>query len=161
MRCAASRRSTSRYHRALRRLIGKAHRHFGTAILIDCHSMPSVGATRRRAAPPGCRARRPLRHELRAGSRRRSRARADRRWATASAATSPMRAASSPSITATRKPACMRCSSSSTARSIWMSARASATAHFERVADRSQRAGARLDGFAARRVSGPFQAAAE
>jgi N-formylglutamate amidohydrolase len=34
------------YHRALRRLIGKAHRSFGTAILIDCHSMPSVGATR-------------------------------------------------------------------------------------------------------------------
>lgn len=34
------------YHRALRRLIGKAHRTFGTAILIDCHSMPSVGATR-------------------------------------------------------------------------------------------------------------------
>lgn len=34
------------YHRALRRLIGKAHRAFGAAILIDCHSMPSVGATR-------------------------------------------------------------------------------------------------------------------
>jgi N-formylglutamate amidohydrolase len=34
------------YHRALRRLIGKAHHAFGVAILIDCHSMPSVGATR-------------------------------------------------------------------------------------------------------------------
>lgn len=34
------------YHRALRRLIGRAHRRFGTAILIDCHSMPSVGAAR-------------------------------------------------------------------------------------------------------------------
>jgi N-formylglutamate amidohydrolase len=31
------------YHRALRRLIAKVHHEFGTAILIDCHSMPSVG----------------------------------------------------------------------------------------------------------------------
>ena len=34
------------YHRALRRLIGKAHESFGTVILVDCHSMPSVGVTR-------------------------------------------------------------------------------------------------------------------
>jgi N-formylglutamate deformylase len=29
------------YHRALRRLVTRVHRDFGTAILIDCHSMPS------------------------------------------------------------------------------------------------------------------------
>lgn len=29
------------YHRALRRLFTKAHREFDTAILVDCHSMPS------------------------------------------------------------------------------------------------------------------------
>src|SRR5882757_6079239 len=29
------------YHRALRRLFSKVHREFGTAMLIDCHSMPS------------------------------------------------------------------------------------------------------------------------
>src|ERR671918_1298908 len=29
------------YHRALRRLYTRAHRDFGAAILIDCHSMPS------------------------------------------------------------------------------------------------------------------------
>ena len=29
------------YHRALRRLFTKMHRDFGTAMLIDCHSMPS------------------------------------------------------------------------------------------------------------------------
>lgn len=29
------------YHRALRRLLGGAQRQFGTAILVDCHSMPS------------------------------------------------------------------------------------------------------------------------
>ena len=34
------------YHRALRRLIGKVHRNFGTAIVVDCHSMPSVGVSR-------------------------------------------------------------------------------------------------------------------
>lgn len=34
------------YHRALRRLINKAHQTFGTVILVDCHSMPSVGVTR-------------------------------------------------------------------------------------------------------------------
>jgi len=34
------------YHRALRRLIGKVHDMFGTAIVIDCHSMPSVGISR-------------------------------------------------------------------------------------------------------------------
>lgn len=34
------------YHRALRRLINSAHQAFGTAIVIDCHSMPSVGVSR-------------------------------------------------------------------------------------------------------------------
>lgn len=34
------------YHRALRRLINKAHQAFGTVVLVDCHSMPSVGVTR-------------------------------------------------------------------------------------------------------------------
>src|SRR5215468_7284644 len=34
------------YHRALRRLINKAHQTFGTVILVDCHSMPSVGVSR-------------------------------------------------------------------------------------------------------------------
>ena len=34
------------YHRALRRLINKAHQSFGTVVLVDCHSMPSVGVSR-------------------------------------------------------------------------------------------------------------------
>lgn len=34
------------YHRALRRLIDKAHRTFGTVVVVDCHSMPSVGVSR-------------------------------------------------------------------------------------------------------------------
>lgn len=34
------------YHRALRRLLGKVHQEFGTALLIDCHSMPSAGLSR-------------------------------------------------------------------------------------------------------------------
>ncbi len=34
------------YHRALRRLINKAHQTFGTVIVVDCHSMPSVGVSR-------------------------------------------------------------------------------------------------------------------
>jgi N-formylglutamate amidohydrolase len=34
------------YHRALRRLVTRVHRDFGTAILIDCHSMPSLAGSR-------------------------------------------------------------------------------------------------------------------
>ena len=34
------------YHRALRRLINKAHQAFGMVILVDCHSMPSIGISR-------------------------------------------------------------------------------------------------------------------
>ena len=34
------------YHRALRRLINKAHQSFGTVVLVDCHSMPSIGVSR-------------------------------------------------------------------------------------------------------------------
>jgi N-formylglutamate amidohydrolase len=34
------------YHRALRRLINRAHQAFGTVVVVDCHSMPSVGVSR-------------------------------------------------------------------------------------------------------------------
>lgn len=34
------------YHRALRRLFTRVHREFGTAMLIDCHSMPSSAGPR-------------------------------------------------------------------------------------------------------------------
>jgi N-formylglutamate deformylase len=34
------------YHRALRRLFGKLHSDFGAAILVDCHSMPSVAGNK-------------------------------------------------------------------------------------------------------------------
>ena len=40
------------YHRALRRLINKAHRAFGTVIVVDCHSMPSVGVSREEPKRP-------------------------------------------------------------------------------------------------------------
>ena len=40
------------YHRALRRLISKAHLAFGAAILVDCHSMPSVGVSREEKRRP-------------------------------------------------------------------------------------------------------------
>ena len=30
------------YHRALRKLVTRVHRDFGTAVLVDCHSMPST-----------------------------------------------------------------------------------------------------------------------
>jgi N-formylglutamate amidohydrolase len=38
--------------RALRRLIAKVHHDFGTAILVDCHSMPSVGVSREEPRRP-------------------------------------------------------------------------------------------------------------
>jgi N-formylglutamate amidohydrolase len=34
------------YHRALRRLINKAHQAFGMVVVVDCHSMPSIGVSR-------------------------------------------------------------------------------------------------------------------
>ena len=34
------------YHRALRKLITQVHRDFGTAVLVDCHSMPSAAGPR-------------------------------------------------------------------------------------------------------------------
>ncbi|WP_020177485.1 N-formylglutamate amidohydrolase [Methylopila sp. M107] len=34
------------YHRALKRLIARAYRAHGVALLIDCHSMPSIGVAR-------------------------------------------------------------------------------------------------------------------
>lgn len=34
------------YHRALRRLINKVYQTFGTVVMVDCHSMPSVGISR-------------------------------------------------------------------------------------------------------------------
>ena len=34
------------YHRALLRLINRAHQTFGTVVVVDCHSMPSVGVSR-------------------------------------------------------------------------------------------------------------------
>ena len=34
------------YHRALRRLVTRAHRGFGTGVLVDCHSMPSSAGAR-------------------------------------------------------------------------------------------------------------------
>ncbi len=40
------------YHRGLRRLIAEAHRAFGAAILVDCHSMPSASHSRDEAARP-------------------------------------------------------------------------------------------------------------
>jgi len=34
------------YHRALRRLINRAHQIFGAVVVVDCHSMPSIGVSR-------------------------------------------------------------------------------------------------------------------
>jgi N-formylglutamate amidohydrolase len=34
------------YHRALRRLFTRMHRDFGTAVLVDCHSMPSTAGSK-------------------------------------------------------------------------------------------------------------------
>lgn len=34
------------YHRTLRRVLARAHRLHGVAVLVDCHSMPSVGLAR-------------------------------------------------------------------------------------------------------------------
>ena len=34
------------YHRALRRLINRAHQAFGAVVVVDCHSMPSIGVSR-------------------------------------------------------------------------------------------------------------------
>jgi N-formylglutamate amidohydrolase len=40
------------YHRALRRLINRAHQAFGAVVVVDCHSMPSVGVSREEPRRP-------------------------------------------------------------------------------------------------------------
>jgi N-formylglutamate amidohydrolase len=40
------------YHRALRKLITTTHRRFGAAIIVDCHSMPSLSVTREERSRP-------------------------------------------------------------------------------------------------------------
>ena len=40
------------YHRALRRLINKAHQNFGAAIVVECHSLPSIGISREEPRRP-------------------------------------------------------------------------------------------------------------
>ena len=95
----------------------------------------------RRAAARRRRARRPLRHELRAGVVAEIIEERCAGSATPSAATSPMPAASSPSITAIRPPGCMRSRSSSIARSTWTSAATSGSAVFRQARDRPRNAG--------------------
>jgi N-formylglutamate deformylase len=34
------------YHRALRKVLARVHHEFGTAVLVDCHSMPSTGGAK-------------------------------------------------------------------------------------------------------------------
>ena len=112
----------------------RVHRDFGAAMLVDCHSMPSA---------TGSRDERP-RADVVLGDRygtscvparlRDDRDDAARASAIRSAATSPMRAASSPSTTAIRPPACTRSSSRSTARSTWTSARYQKLPRFAEVA---------------------------
>ena len=51
-RSPGSNSSTSPITALLRRLINKAHRAFGTVIVVDCHSMPSVGVSREEPRRP-------------------------------------------------------------------------------------------------------------
>ena len=128
------------YHRAAARVHAAAarfrRRHSGRLPFhaVD-HRRP------RRAAARRPRARRPLRHELRCRRRRDDRTVPCAASAIRSAATSPMPAASSPSTTAIRPPACMRSSSRSTARSIWTSGATSARASFAKLAGEFEHAG--------------------
>ena len=122
------------YHRALRRLFTRLQRDFGAAVLIDCHSMPSTAGHKDERPRPefvlGDRygtscvgvVAETVEKTLRDAA------------AISSAATSPMPAASSPSTTAIRPPACMPSSSRSTARSTWTSAATRAPALSSRLA---------------------------
>ena len=129
----------------------------------DADRLPLHAVDRRRQGRAPARRRgagRPLRHELRRrGRRRRSRRRCARR-AMRSAATSPMPAASSPSTTAIRPPACMRSSSSSTARSTWTSGASSARRRFARLAADLETLADRLAAIPLEELR-PYRAAAE
>jgi len=50
------------YHRALRKLMTRIHHEFGTAVLVDCHSMPSASGPKDEPAPRRHRDRRSLWH---------------------------------------------------------------------------------------------------
>ena len=93
------------YHTALSTLIEQTHRLFGSALLIDAHSMPSsasgVGAARARP-PRRHRAGRQSWRVLRRRAGRLRRALAAPATASGSSATSPMPAASPPSAMAAR-----------------------------------------------------------
>ena len=106
------------YHRALRRLINKAHQAFGTVVVVDCHSMPSIGVSRDE----------PLRPDVVIGDRYGTSCagllpdmveETMRRLGYSVGRSSPMPAVSSPSITAIRHPDCTPSSSNSTAGSTW------------------------------------------
>ena len=100
------------YHRALRKLFTRVHARFRRGG-IDRLPFHAVGDRLARRPPARrYRDRRPLWHELRGGGGARPRNRCCARSAIRSAATSPMPAASSPSITAIRPPGCMRSRSS-------------------------------------------------
>ncbi len=149
------------YHRALRRLINRAHQSFGTAVVVDCHSMPSVGVSRDE----------PRRPDIVIGDRYGTSCAAlladmveeTMSFAVAirSAATSPMPAASSPSITATRRADCTRSSSNSTARSTWTSGARERGPNFAPVAADFAPAGRSARHRVPLADLGPFQAAAE
>jgi hypothetical protein len=106
------------YHRGLRRLINKAHQAFGTAIVVDCHSMPSIGISRDEPRRPDV----PVAPASSSMWWNPPLAGLAIRWG----GTSPMPAVSSLNITATRPAACTPSRSSSTARSIWTNGAASA-----------------------------------
>ena len=108
------------YHETLKALLIEAQKEFGLAVLIDCHSMPSNPIADQGGGRPdfvlGDRFGTSCSGELTRLARRAS----SRRWATWWHSTSPMPAATSPSITVGRTKASTRFRSRSTALFIWM-----------------------------------------
>ena len=148
------------YHRALRRLINKAHQAFGTVVVVDCHSMPSIGVSRDE----------PRRPDMVIGDRYGTscapllpdRVEADHEPARlfGRAQQALCRRIHHRALRQPRVAGCTQSSSNSTVRSIWMSGGASEDARFAQVvADFA----ALADALATVPFGdlGPFQAAAE
>ncbi len=114
------------YHAALTALIAETRRHFGTCVLIECHSMPSIGGPMEDDA--GKRRRVDIilgdghGNSCAPGPDRPRRSPARRAGLSGNPQRAPTPAASLRATMAGRAAACTRCRSRSTAPSIWTSA---------------------------------------
>ena len=139
------------YHRALRRLINKAHQAFGTVIVVDCHSMPSVGVSRDEPRRPDMVIGDRYGTSCAAAAARHGRGNHDRARLFGRAQQALCRRLHHRALRQSGDPDCTPSSSSSTGRSTWTSGGANAARRFGQVTADFASAGRRAGRGSARR----------